>query len=50
MTNKSLAYLPGHELHIHIEDLELNKILYIRYNSYLIPKLEIFDDPFIEIE
>lgn len=40
----------GYELHIAIEDLELKKELYIPYDSYLIRKLEIVDDSFIEIE
>lgn len=48
--NWILADVSGHELHIAIEDLELQKVLYIPYDSYLISKLEIVDDSFIEIE
>ncbi len=47
---RALADVSGHELHIVIEDLELQKELYIPYDSYLIRKLEIVDDSFIEIE
>ncbi len=48
--DRFLDDVSGYELHIAIEDLELKKELYIPYDSYLIRKLEIVDDSFIEIE
>lgn len=48
--DRFLTYVSGYELHIAIEDLDLQKILYIPYDSYPVRELEIVDDSFIKIE